>query len=234
MTTPYRLPQMLAAFDAAHRTGGAPHWRASGGFSAKCPAHADRSPSLSVDPGNYVPVVIRCFAGCEVADVLAAWGLTFREISRDTLEGIAALSRSPEEARAFGAAGIIPRDLANRYATLAAFDAAVPGHDPAEAITGAVLTFPTLTLPPTGHGITSAWFAHRPALRRIVEAAEAVAAEHGSTAAVNVEAVTTELDREAGVLEAVGGPVALYRLSRGIRAEHIAAQVRLLAVEVNR
>jgi hypothetical protein len=225
---------MLAAFDAAQRAGGVPRWKPSGGFSAKCPAHADRSPSLSVDVGMYVPVVVRCFAGFEVADVLAAWGLTFRDISRDTLEGIAARTRSPEEARAFGAAGILPRDLANRYATLAAFDAAVPGPDPAEAVAGAVLAFPTLTLGPTGHGITAAWFPHRPALRRIVEAAEAVAASGGSTAAVTLEAVADELDREAGVLEAVGGPGALHRLARSIRAEHVAAQVRLLAVEVDR
>lgn len=46
---------------------------------ACCPAHEDRHPSMAIamsakNPGN---VVIRCFAGCEPEEILAAIGLTF-------------------------------------------------------------------------------------------------------------------------------------------------------------
>jgi hypothetical protein len=45
-----------------------------GGFSAKCPAHEDRSPSLSVSPGRDNRMLLHCFAGCRVEDVLGAVG----------------------------------------------------------------------------------------------------------------------------------------------------------------
>lgn len=52
------------------------------GFLAKCPAHQDRDPSLSVtDSGDRV--LLHCFAGCTPADILAAIGLTWREAFRD-------------------------------------------------------------------------------------------------------------------------------------------------------
>jgi hypothetical protein len=45
-----------------------------GGFSAKCPAHEDRSPSLSVSRGRDNRMLLHCFAGCRVEDVLGAVG----------------------------------------------------------------------------------------------------------------------------------------------------------------
>ncbi len=51
--------------------------RQSGGnFSARCPAHDDRNPSLSISVGKTQPVVLHCQAGCPADDVLAAIGLT--------------------------------------------------------------------------------------------------------------------------------------------------------------
>lgn len=51
-------------------------------WMAKCPAHDDRSPSLSIkDTGTRT--LIHCFAGCEASDVLAAVGLTWQDIIRD-------------------------------------------------------------------------------------------------------------------------------------------------------
>lgn len=47
-----------------------------GGFKARCPAHADRTPSLSVSEGADGRVLVKCFAGCETSDVLRAIGLT--------------------------------------------------------------------------------------------------------------------------------------------------------------
>jgi hypothetical protein len=48
------------------RLGG--HWTANGGL-CRCPAHDDRSPSLSVRPGRS-RLLLHCFAGCAAEDVL--------------------------------------------------------------------------------------------------------------------------------------------------------------------
>jgi hypothetical protein len=53
----------------------------AGRWIALCPAHEDRSPSLSIrekaDDGR---VLVHCFGGCPAADVLAAIGLSFAEL----------------------------------------------------------------------------------------------------------------------------------------------------------
>lgn len=48
-------------------------------WSARCPAHADKHPSLSIAISDRNPdvVLLRCHALCDVDDVLAAVGLTF-------------------------------------------------------------------------------------------------------------------------------------------------------------
>jgi hypothetical protein len=50
------------------RLGG--RWTASGGM-CRCPAHEDRTPSLSVRPGRQ-RLLLHCFAGCDSSDVLRA------------------------------------------------------------------------------------------------------------------------------------------------------------------
>lgn len=47
-----------------------------GGWAALCPAHEDRSPSLSVGNGTNGDAVIHCHAGCSIDDILPALGLT--------------------------------------------------------------------------------------------------------------------------------------------------------------
>lgn len=47
--------------------------RGSGRWSARCPAHQDRGPSLSIRDEDGT-VLLHCFAGCPVADVVAAVG----------------------------------------------------------------------------------------------------------------------------------------------------------------
>jgi len=44
-------------------------------WSARCPAHDDKGPSLSIKELPDGVVLLHCFAGCEVAEVLAAVGL---------------------------------------------------------------------------------------------------------------------------------------------------------------
>lgn len=54
---------------------------AAGGFVARCPAHEDHNPSLSITPGTTQPVVLQCHAGCQTEDILAALELTWEDIS---------------------------------------------------------------------------------------------------------------------------------------------------------
>lgn len=52
-----------------------------GQWLALCPAHADRKPSLSISVGRKQPVVFVCRSqGCTQAEILAAMGLTWRDL----------------------------------------------------------------------------------------------------------------------------------------------------------
>jgi hypothetical protein len=56
------------------------HIRAGGGYLAHCPAHQDRSRSLSVAPGRREGyVLLHCFAGCDRGAILARLGLADEE-----------------------------------------------------------------------------------------------------------------------------------------------------------
>ena len=48
--------------------------------SLRCPAHEDRSPSLSVWPGRNGGVLIKCHTGCPTESVLAAVGLGWSDV----------------------------------------------------------------------------------------------------------------------------------------------------------
>lgn len=52
-----------------------------------CPAHGDKSPSLSVKPGNSQPVLLHCFAGCDPQDIIQAGGLDWSVVS-NPLDGV--------------------------------------------------------------------------------------------------------------------------------------------------
>jgi hypothetical protein len=52
---------------------------------ARCPAHEDRSPSLSIRELDDGRVLIHDFGGCETGDVLSAIGLGFRDLFDNTL-----------------------------------------------------------------------------------------------------------------------------------------------------
>lgn len=51
-----------------------------GQYSARCPAHQDRGPSLSIKDVGDGRILVHCHAGCETEDVLAAVGLSFRDV----------------------------------------------------------------------------------------------------------------------------------------------------------
>jgi 5S rRNA maturation endonuclease (ribonuclease M5) len=50
---------------------------------ATCPAHDDANPSLSITDGNS-RVLVKCQAGCDTGDVLAALGLTFADLGGES------------------------------------------------------------------------------------------------------------------------------------------------------
>lgn len=54
--------------------------RSGSGWIARCPAHSDRSPSLSVGEGREGRVLLHCYAGCTVEAVCTALGITIGEL----------------------------------------------------------------------------------------------------------------------------------------------------------
>lgn len=59
-------------------------------WMACCPAHADRSPSLSIKDTGDGKLILKCFAGCETIDVLGALGLDWDDVMppKETVERI--------------------------------------------------------------------------------------------------------------------------------------------------
>jgi hypothetical protein len=53
------------------------------GWTACCPAHGDRVPSLSIGLGEHGQVLLKCFAGCSVACIVQAMGLTMMDLFPD-------------------------------------------------------------------------------------------------------------------------------------------------------
>jgi len=67
------VDKLLSRLEAVRSTG-------SGRWSARCPAHGDKSPSLSVRELDDDRVLLRCFAGCDAADVVGAVGLDLADL----------------------------------------------------------------------------------------------------------------------------------------------------------
>lgn len=58
---------------------------APGRWLARCPAHEDRSPSLSIREIDGGRILLHDFGGCSTEDVLAALGLTMSELFPERL-----------------------------------------------------------------------------------------------------------------------------------------------------
>jgi hypothetical protein len=55
-----------------------------GHWIARCPAHGDKRPSLSIAEGKKYPVVFKCMSqGCTQDEVLKAMGLTWKDLLGD-------------------------------------------------------------------------------------------------------------------------------------------------------
>ena len=54
--------------------------RSGQGWSSKCPAHPDRTPSLSIREGADGRVLLKCFAGCSPEGIVAALGIRMSDL----------------------------------------------------------------------------------------------------------------------------------------------------------
>jgi putative DNA primase/helicase len=50
------------------------------GWMAKCPAHDDRAPSLSITEGEDGRTLIKCHAGCATTEIVKAVGLRMSDL----------------------------------------------------------------------------------------------------------------------------------------------------------
>lgn len=64
---------LIERLDGVRRTG-------DGRWIARCPAHDDRSPSLSIRETSDGTTLIRCHAGCGAADIVDAIGMHLRDL----------------------------------------------------------------------------------------------------------------------------------------------------------
>lgn len=67
------LDRLLSHFEGAKQTG-PDRW------IARCPAHDDRRPSLSIREANDGRVLLHCWAGCAAPEVVGAIGLTLADL----------------------------------------------------------------------------------------------------------------------------------------------------------
>ena len=96
--------------------------REGGGWRARCPAHGDTEPSLSVNEGDGGQVLLHCFAGCAPEDVVRSIGLQMRDLfPRPELDYAA--GKRP------GRSAITLEDLARHKALSAEFLRSLGLHD---------------------------------------------------------------------------------------------------------
>jgi hypothetical protein len=71
---------LLSRLDGVRQTG-------PGRWIAKCPAHDDRHPSLSIREGDDGRILLHDFAGCDVGEILGTLGLEFDALFPERLLG---------------------------------------------------------------------------------------------------------------------------------------------------
>jgi putative DNA primase/helicase len=69
------LTELLSRLEGVRKSGA--------GYVARCPAHDDQKASLSLKEGEDRRLLLWCHAGCETRNVLAARGLSMRDLYPD-------------------------------------------------------------------------------------------------------------------------------------------------------
>ncbi|MDA0296995.1 MAG: hypothetical protein O3A31_13620, partial [Planctomycetota bacterium] len=92
------IDRVLARLEAVHSSG-------DQNWIARCPAHDDRNPSLSVGVGREGRVLLKCHAGCDHHSILEALELSprdlFAEIPEDSRARPSAPNRPPKHRSTF-------------------------------------------------------------------------------------------------------------------------------------
>ena len=73
------LDKLLSSLDNVKRIG-------NDRYKSICPAHDDHTPTLYIS-GNDGKLLLKCFAGCENSDIVAAIGLTLADLMPDKSGG---------------------------------------------------------------------------------------------------------------------------------------------------
>ena len=69
----FNINLLLEKLDKVRSTG-------SGKWMALCPAHPDKSPSLGIKQTDDGKILVHCFSGCHVTDIVAAVGLKLSDL----------------------------------------------------------------------------------------------------------------------------------------------------------
>jgi len=109
---------LLSRLEKVRQTG-------AGRWQARCPAHDDKGPSLSVREMDDGRVLVHCFAGCDTSEVLAAVGLDIGDLFPSRGE----VDRLPGERRPFPAADVL-RCIAFEALVVATAGAAICDGEP--------------------------------------------------------------------------------------------------------
>lgn len=72
------IDELLSQLNGVKRTG-------QGKWVAKCPAHDDRSPSLSIRELDDGRILLHDFAGCSIEEVLSSIGLSFSDLMPESI-----------------------------------------------------------------------------------------------------------------------------------------------------
>ncbi len=71
-----KIDNLFAKLEKVKRTG-------QGKWLACCPAHNDKSPSLAIKETDDGKILVHCFSGCSVDEILSAVGLSFEDLMPD-------------------------------------------------------------------------------------------------------------------------------------------------------
>lgn len=81
-----RTDELLSRLNKVRQTG---HMK----WQAQCPAHNDKIPSLAIKEVDGERILIHCFSGCSVGDIVAAVGMELTDLFPPRSEGSQPLQR---------------------------------------------------------------------------------------------------------------------------------------------
>jgi hypothetical protein len=106
----------MSVIDPAERIAQLLHARPTreGRWIARCPAHNDRSPSLSISTGRDGRALVNCHAGCALSQVLKSCGLGLRDLFPNGPRPSAAQIQQAQQNRAIRERAVRDRAMAER------------------------------------------------------------------------------------------------------------------------